>query len=155
MINVIMKGKKRDIEFLSQFISRCISQNINNPDDIANIAKHQIEEIDNKIKEVEQLKQLRPKLLDVIYAFNKKNKDKIKDAKILFLHNITNLGLTKIIIKSIKERPLAMNEPIISNNMFCIKQLIDQKIIYKCGDFLVQGANFKEYYEFILNKELM
>ena len=66
-----MKGKKVDNEFLSKFINECLNENINSSNDIVNLAKDKILSIDNKIKEVENLKLLRSKLLDVIYTFDK------------------------------------------------------------------------------------
>jgi hypothetical protein len=66
-----MKGKKVDTEFLSYFISECIKKNKVITEDIIQEAKEEITNIDSKIKEVEKLKILRSKLIDVIHTFEK------------------------------------------------------------------------------------
>ncbi len=65
-----MKGKKIDLDFVSEFINRSIANNCKSPKEIINEAQNQIQEIDNKIIEVERLKILRSKLIDVVSSLS-------------------------------------------------------------------------------------
>lgn len=150
-----MKGKKVDIDFLSQYISKCISKNIISSEDIGKTAKNEIDFIDEKIKEVENLKILRSKLLDVVATFNKSIKNSRNEIKLLSFYKISNKKLSTVICNSIKKCTLNINNLSIDDYsefdiMFCIKQLLEYKIIYRIEDNLLKGDMFDEYCEFSL-----
>lgn len=155
---MIMRGKKSDIDFVSNFIVECAQVGKNSPEQIVNEAKIKIEEIDNKIKEVEALKITRSKLLDVVSTFNT-DKGKHENGKILNLFNINNHHFCKPICLLIKENPVKIDTIISSvkvdsqNILFCIKQLMEYKIISKTGDFFLRGARFDEYMTFVLQEK--
>lgn len=60
-----MKGKKRDSEYISLFISESIKLGFSTPSEILNRAEVLINSIDEQIKEIENSKKIRSKLLDV------------------------------------------------------------------------------------------
>lgn len=60
-----MRGKKSNKEFISNYIENCVENGIDSLDDIYMTVNNKIIIIDNKIKEVEQLKKQRTDLLDV------------------------------------------------------------------------------------------
>lgn len=60
-----MRGRKIDNEFVSNFIDECAKQGLVTSDKILEMASEKINEIDLKIREVEDLKKYRKKLVDV------------------------------------------------------------------------------------------
>ncbi len=67
-----MKGKRRDNEYLSQFIADCVSENIISSENMCSKAISLLDEIDSKIKEVEELKLIRSKIIYVISVLSSK-----------------------------------------------------------------------------------
>lgn len=65
-----MRGKSVDAEFISVFIEKCVQKDKVTPKDIAHEAKIKINDIDHKIKMIEELKKERSKLIDVISSFD-------------------------------------------------------------------------------------
>ncbi len=155
-----MRGRKIDSEFLSQFITDCISNNKTSTDDIISCAKIQIESIDNKIKEVEELRLKRSKLLDVVLTFEKTdNSRKVHESKILLFFKIQNSHICKFICDNMKESAIKLESLYnrgysIQDIVFCVKQLIEHKVISKAGDYLLRGELFKEYLKFVLQDSL-
>lgn len=146
-----MKGKKADSNFVSSFIEDCIGRSIYLTDDILGSAKDKILEIDYKIKEVEELKKLRSKLLDVVEALSEKNKNVI-NPNILNLFKVKDKNLSKTICELVKLQPAS--EEAIKNIgsttediNFCIKQLIDLRVLNKNGKFISKGDMFSVYLE--------
>ena len=64
-----MKGKKKDPEFLSQFIVECVQSGKILPDQILDHAQREINQIDQQILAIEKLKTRRSKLMDVVFHF--------------------------------------------------------------------------------------
>lgn len=153
-----MRGKKVDTEFLSNFIKKCADENKCSPDQILQEAKDQIYKIDNKIREVESLKINRSKLIDVINAFDKQEKVTPDIAKSLPLFNIKNGHICKFICDLLKCNNIKF-ESIYTDNfnthdiLFCVKQLIENKIISKVGDYLLQGSRYDEYVKIVLQEK--
>lgn len=151
-----MRGRKLDSEFLSNFISECVINNKTSADDILNEAKSQISVIDNKIKEVELLRARRCKLLDVVFAFEKQNSCKEKsDSKMLQFFKINKMDVCKFICDSMKDSAISVESLYnkgysIQDLVFCIKQLLEHKVISRTDNYLLRGEFFKEYLEFIL-----
>lgn len=150
-----MRGKKVDNDFLSQFISDCAENNKCSSDEILFEAKQKIEFIDNKIKEVEKLKIIRSKLLDVVNIFNDKNNIKKENDENLYFFEFKNQHICKFICDSLKGSNLIIDS--IKSNiyatediLFCIKQLLEHKIIYRSGNCLIKGSKFEVYYKTII-----
>lgn len=154
-----MKGKKSDSEFVSNFITNCISEGINSSDDILKTAITKINQIDNKIKEVEKLKVIRSKLLDVVSTFDKPQKNiKKEEVKILSLFKIQNNHICQLICDSVKIKAFKLedicNEKYpLQDIIFCIKQLLEVKVIAKTGDYFVCGEMYNEYVKYVLRGE--
>lgn len=150
-----MKGKKTDTEFLSNFITECVSNNLISTDQILEAAKNKIIEIDAKIKDVEDLKKIRSKLLDVVFTFEKPTKSqKIEDIKILSFLKIQHQHICKHICDMIKKSTSTLENLDdgvyqISDVIFCVKQLLEQKILSKTGTLILRGDLFDEYVKFV------
>lgn len=152
-----MRGKKVDNEFLSDFISQCSINDKSSIEDIIIEAQNDIFNIENKIKEVELLKVRRSKLLDVIIIFKEKTLIPKQDKDKLQYFNIKNQHICKFITDTLKDNNLmisSINSTSYSKEdiLFCIKQLLEHKIIFKTGDCLVKGINFEEYCNVLLGK---
>ena len=145
-----MKGKKVDAVFLSQFIEDCLTNNIVSNEEILKSAQDQILEIDNKIKEVENLKKKRSKLLDVILTFNSNKKDRKEDIRILQFYKIKNHDISFLICNQIKNGEISINDLNSGNYCasdfnFCIKQLIEHKVLNLSKDILLKGSMYNLY----------
>ena len=149
-----LKGKKIDSEFVTGFIDDCINNDRCSTEQIVSLAKSQISDIDLKIKEVDSLKLLRSKLLDVVLTFEPKQSDhNTKDYKILQLFNIKNKNASRFICNELKLGPIELDslKDIMVHTFpdneinFCIKQLIELKIVSKVGKHLLQGDMYKDY----------
>lgn len=150
-----MRGKKTDPEFVSQFISQCLQQNIFTTLDIIQQARQNIKEIDDKIIEVEKLKTLRTKLLDVISTLEKP-KVEPEDTKILPLFKLQYPRTCKKICNHVKDAApnyiysvLDVRDPEV---LFCIKQLVEAQVIVRVDNHLVRGNKFNDYLTFVLHE---
>lgn len=138
-----MKGKKTDSEFLSNFISDCLQNGKISQEEILETANLKIIELDQKIKEINNIKILRSKLLDIVHAFG--NSTKIKE-KYLKYCNIDIKYSSDICLLLKKEKMIKI--PI--NN--CINQMIEYNIISKKDNYLVCGDNFEDYLKFLVGE---
>jgi hypothetical protein len=151
-----MRGKKSDSEFISEFITQCVTTGIDTPELIVNYAKNIICGIDEEIKRIEQKKIYRSKVLDVINTFEKtENKNKLEEAKLLSFYKLSHPEICKDICFSLKE---AKSLPALSwasfgdnaaEHNFCVKQLLEFKVLAKIGDALLRGDKFEEYLKFL------
>jgi hypothetical protein len=150
-----MRGKKADPEFLSSFIAKCIGLNKTSQDEIVQTAQQEINFIDQKIIEVEKMKLLRSKLLDVISVFSKTETSHKEEAKILSFFHIQHPRICKYICSFLKKGSTKMDMLYVtefskSDIMFCVKQLQEHKVISKVGDHLIRGDKFDDYIKFVL-----
>jgi hypothetical protein len=151
-----MRGRKIDSDFLSQFISECVSKNISSTEDIVRYAKSQIDTIDSKIREAETLKRVRGNLIDAVSVFEKQdNSKKNAESKILPLFKIQNQHICKLICDNIKDSAISMDSLYnkgysVEDIIFCVKQLLWHKVISKVGNYLLRGELFGEYVKFVL-----
>lgn len=152
-----MKGKKFDKEFFSQYISDCISKNITSSDDMIHHAKQRIKNLDEKIKEIEFIKQERSKLLDVIYSFQKHDKvNNNKEIRLLSLYKINNPNLCKIICENLDKLEIKETQGYSKLEiLICIKQLMENQVITKLGSRFVPGGLFNEYCSFVLKMDIL
>src|SRR5271167_4071933 len=98
-----MRGKKIDAEFVSEFIVDCAKRKITNPADVVKEAENEIAIIDQKIKEVEALKKVRSKLVDVISALSVEIKDKSEDKKALSFYQLSNIQSAQAVARCIQD----------------------------------------------------
>lgn len=151
-----MKGKKIDRSFLSEFISDCVKNGITSSEDILILAKNKVNHIDCQIKEVEKMKVMRSKLLDVISTFDKSTKSSKNEIKLLSFYKIQNQNIGEFISKFIMNSNEININSILHENysksdlFFCIKQLIEAKVLIKNGDKLSKGCMYDDYNKFVL-----
>lgn len=155
----LMKGKKSDPFFISQFIQESVQAGAETPEQIINRAKKIVNQIDVDIKNIEIEKIKRSKLLDVIASFEKPIKDKTEDAKTLDFFKLRDPGRCKEICDLLKEHlslPIlswtSFGSDIVQYN-FCIKQLLEADIIARIDDKLICGERFNEYIKFVLRED--
>lgn len=150
-----MRGKKTDSEFLSSFISECVQKGMETTSDIVTHARSMIKDIDQEIQRVERQKVVRSKLLDVIATFDSSSKtSKSSEVRALSFFKIQNPIICKHICDILKKKPTEMEgflgkfpkEEII----FCIKQLIEHKVIHKSNNVFLRGDAFEDYNKFVL-----
>ena len=153
-----MKGKKVDRDFLNSFMNECLKDGIVSSQDMARVAKNQIEIIDSKIKEIEELKILRCKLLDVDFSIEKPEKQHCEQEQhTLIFHKINNSAIgknaCKLLIEFNNELPLKELESRIKKSKhdiyFCVKQMLDANVCYRDGNNLSKGKLFDEYFAFV------
>jgi uncharacterized protein YktA (UPF0223 family) len=152
-----MRGKKVDSQFLTDFISSCIMKGNTTPDEMALAAQREIDFINSEIRKVEDLKLRRSKLLDVVVTFKEPVKANKEEARILTFFQIQNPHICKFLIDLIKINPLNREElicPFFSSHdvNFCVKQLLEHRVIAKVGETLLRGENFDEYLRFVLQE---
>lgn len=150
-----MRGKKTDPEFLSNFINKCVGLNQTSQEEIVQAARLEIQDIDDKIIEVEKLKIIRSKLLDVINVFETNVSSHKEEAKILSFFNIQHPNICKYICLFLKKESLKIDKiPTTefpkSDLLFCIKQLQEHKVIAKTGEYVIRGTKFDDYMKFVL-----
>ncbi len=152
-----MRGRKTDSEFISEFIAGCVQAGYDTPEAIVQQAKGGINTIDEEIQRVERLKITRAKLLDVIATFDRQVKQsKSEEARILSFFKIQQPQVCKFICDRIKNGVIAIED--LGNKypnqeiMFCIKQLIEYKIVAKTGSHLLRGDSFEDYLKFVLRE---
>lgn len=150
-----MRGKKVDTDFLSQFISQCVGKNIFTQDDIVKQAKSEISNIDEQIKKVEKLKVVRSKLLDVVSTFEKKHSSHKEEIKALSFFQMQKPDICQYICRYLKNENISIETLYsgrypVADIIFCVKQLIEHKIVSKTGDILIRGDAFDEYIDFFL-----
>lgn len=151
-----MRGKKTDSNFVGSFITECVTHGKTTQDEIVSEAKSRINAIDDKIKEVENLKTIRSKLVDVIITFEKPAKSSnLSEINSLPFFKIQNQHICKFICDSLREKNVDINFFLKSNFdsqdvLFTIKQLIEHKVISRVGNYLLKGADFNQYLKFVL-----
>jgi hypothetical protein len=150
-----MRGKKTDPVFMSEFIRHCVAGlGMEKSEDILCHAKSIIQEIDEEIRRVEERKVMRSKLLDVVAAFEISSKDKSQEAKLLDFAKLQYPTTCKEIcdlLKEDKSLPVSSMQSFGEGTVvwnFCIKQLIEAKILERMEDGFRCGERFGEYMTF-------
>lgn len=152
-----MKGKKVDIDFMNQYIVDCISDGLVTMESILSITKNKISEIDKQIIELEKLKKMRSKLIDIVNSFDKSEKDNSKAKTILKFFSVENKDIAKLIINSLDSNLCVKYQTILhkchnyplSDLSKCLKQLKDLDIIIYNNDDIFAGSFFEGYKRFI------
>jgi hypothetical protein len=161
-MEAIVKGKKKDSEFVSSFIQESVKDGTDTPSAIVARARQMIDCIDEEIRAIEGKKVLRSKLLDVVASFEEATKDKSEEAKLLPLFDMQYPERCKEICGLLRSfaRPLPVDscatylEQSKGNNItkFCYKQLLERKVLNREGDNLVPGERFDEYMRLVLHE---
>lgn len=151
-----MKGKKTDTEFISKYIQDCIEQNINTPEEIVKEAQKDIEHIDDLIKHAEKLKIQRSKLLDVVNVFGTNKPDKSEEIRALSFFKLEYPEICQYICSSLKNYPVSVENfsakyPAM-DVVFCIKQLLEVKVIAKSGSHVLRGERYNDYMKIIFKE---
>lgn len=150
-----MRGKKSDPEFVSQFISGCLQRGVVTTEEMVKLARQDIQSIDDKIIEVEKLKITRSKLLDVILTLDKPE-SKAEEAKLLPFFKLQYPQTCRKICKCVVELGSELAYSITGLKdpevLFCIKQLLEAKIIARVENHIVRGDKFDEYLTFVLRE---
>ncbi len=149
-----MKGKKINSDFVNEFITNCLLQDQTSSQQIVNIAKNEIDKIDEKLKQINQLKTLRSNLIDIIALFSKPSKELSSLQKILPLFQIKNHHICQLILSQINNE-LDINKINCGNYdkndiNFAIKELILHNVLEKQNYLLSPGKNFKNFFIFVL-----
>ena len=150
-----MKGKKFNSEFFSNFISNCINNNKVTPAEMLVEAKLRVSEIDARILEIEKLRLTRGDLLDVIATFEKSSEKKENDSKqILDMFSIKDQKVCKFICEMVKKEPTEIshfyNKGYDEDDiLFCLKQLLEHKIISKQNTLILRSVNFSKYIDLV------
>lgn len=150
-----MRGKKSNPEFISKFISECVRQGITTPEGMVEAAKYDIKNIDDKIKEVETLKVVRSKLLDVIATFDTPEV-KNEEAKLLPFFTLKYPDICKHLCDNLKGKDHKCID-VDQANMdpdytFSIKQMLECQILSRHDQYVMQGERFDEYVKFVLRE---
>lgn len=145
-----MRGKKIDTEFVAEYISTCAQQGKTSPEDIVTQAELEVQIIDNKIKEVESLKKIRSKLIDVIFSLNNKNEDKSSEITILDFYKVKNfvlaLSLCSLVEKSSKNIDVFKNAfPTKEDTLFVVKELLEISVLKRSGKNIEKGQLFNDF----------
>lgn len=152
-----MRGKKIDTDFITNFILECASNNTFSSEEIISSAKNKINEIDVKIKEVESLKVLRSKLLDVIISFEKTEKKISEDKERLQFYQIENQQICKFICDQINDGMKFSNikyGPYKEFDvLFYIKKLCEFNILLRSNNLLLPGKDFNNYMKYVMKED--
>lgn len=148
-----MKGKKKDPEFLSEFIGECVILGQLSPDEILQQAHQQIQKIDHQILETERLKIRRSKLMDVVSYFQQTiprvidRKSEIQLAELLRIsHPEIAVDICQKLQTNLCTKDQLINQDwALQDFTFCLKQLLLHQVIVK-NDDLYSGGEYLEIY---------
>jgi hypothetical protein len=151
-----MKGKKSNIEFVSSFMNECIKNGISSSEDIVKEASKRIEEMEIKIQEAEKMKIIRSNLIDVIDSFsNKKIYNTSNEIIYLDLFSLQLPEICQKIVAIVAEKPQKISDFLENSNfekenlLFCLKQLVEHRVLVKIGDIFTRGIRFDNYQKII------
>jgi hypothetical protein len=148
-----MKGKKVDNSFVSEYISESCANGKCTPDEIVKSALAKVCEIDEKIIEVENLKKLRSKLKDVIIVFNRNQQAGPQlDSVLINFYRMKDKKLAQLICdkifsySNVSEIRKAFPS---TEEIFCVKQLLEFNILQRFEETIKAGENFPAFKSFI------
>ena len=89
-------------------------------------------------------------------SFEKPVKSKTVEANILSFFNLSYPDICKFICKNLQSTPITIEyiatHYLQADVIFCVKQLIEYKIISKSSHYLLRGSQFDNYLKFILKE---
>lgn len=148
-----MRGKKVDMEFVSTFIAQCAGKGKVSPEDICKEAELKIQNIDEKIKEVELLKKTRSKLSDVVITLGKKEIDHSQDKLLLTFYNISNLTQAYQICSLLQHQSIEIKKTDVSQATL-YKEMLIANVIKREALYFVKGEMLQEFMKFYKEKGL-
>lgn len=149
-----MRGKKVDINFVSDYISHCAKDNVVGTNAITEKVLEEISQIDAQIKAVEELKRRRSKLLDVITTLNKETKNK-SGSEVIEFFRLSSISVSANIINMMKGRALSLDtfedypEKEQDKIFLAIKEMLKIGILVRSDDDIKAGDRFDEFWNFI------
>lgn len=149
-----MRGKKVDINFVSEYISNCAQNNIVGANAISDKVLEEISHIDTQIKAVEDLKKRRSKLLDVITTLNKETKNK-SGSDVIEFYRLSSISISANIISMMKGRALSLDtfedypEKEQDKIFLAVKEMLKIGILVRAEDDIKAGDRFDEFWNFI------
>lgn len=148
-----MKGKKVDNLFVSDFISNCCETGRVTVDQIAESAKAQMDEIDQKIAEVEDLKKYRSKLLDVLIVFDRNHRHGPQiDQVLVNFHRVKDKRMARTLCEKIfsysNVHEIKKAFPS-TEEIHCVKQLLEFNILQRIEETIKAGENFPAFKNFL------
>lgn len=150
-----MKGKKTDPQFVSQFISECVGQNLLTPDQILACARKEIADIDQKLIDIQKLKIRRSKLLDVVSALEQPTKKQVvPDPKTLSFLGLQYPNICRRICQLLRDqnrsKPQLFDYQFSTHDFnFSLKQLLEYQILSKSDNFFAPGPMFEDYWHYL------
>ena len=148
-----MKGKKIDNAFVSNFISESCAIGKLTTDEIVARAQNQIMEIDQKIVEVENLKKVRSKLLDVVITFDRNRRSGHQlDETLLKFHRVKDKKIAQRVCDNIfrYSNVIEIKQAFSSaEEIFCVKQLLEFNILQRTEETIKAGENYPAFKTFL------
>lgn len=139
-----MKGKKIDNDFVSQFITNCVSDGISNIKDILIKAEEELNEVDLQIQNINNLKEKRIKLHDVVFSLKDKNEPKSDNGFIKYF-SLSNYKYVNDICNRLQDKMFLYTLYLDKN---ILDEMVKLKIIKLENDIILKGTNFKEFLKF-------
>lgn len=157
-----MKGKKTDTNFVANFVVSCVQKGKGTTEEICQEARNQIQLIDDKIKEINNLKLQRAKLQDVLSSFDDLKKDNLKDKLILKFYDVRYkpiaMSIMEYLMSNVKKIDISILMSLVQNSTFSketvfytVKELLELQILKKNNEEICPGSNFNIFYEFLMN----
>lgn len=134
-----MRGHKKNHNFIIDYIKSCFKQNKLTAHDICLSAKNRIDFIDEKIKEVEELKKEKKLLVDVLDHFHYKN-DQFDKLELQFF-SIENKNIAIKICQTIPNEIITNDE----YEIFCLKQLVYFKVLECFNGIFYPSINYDKF----------
>lgn len=148
-----MKGKKVDNAFVSNFISESVANGKVTTNEIVARAQDQISEIDQKIIEVENLKKIRSKLLDVVITFDRNHRSGHQlDEVLIKFHRVKDKRMAQRICDNIfrYNNVVEIKQAFPSvEEIYCVKQLLEFNILQRAEETIKAGENFPAFKSFL------
>lgn len=148
-----MKGKKVDNDFVSTFISESCAVGKTTTNEVVASALEQIKNIDQKIAEVEHLKKIRSKLLDVVIIFDRNHRVGPQiDQVLINFHRVKDKKIAKMICEKIfnySEMSEIKKAFSADEEIYCLKQLLEFNILQKYEEKIKAGENFSAFKLFL------
>lgn len=101
-----MRGKSIDVDFISGFVQECVANGKQTPKEIASEARIKIDRIDDQIRQVENLKGERSRLIDVVNSFDSSEENDSAESGTFATSACLSDALTNQIYSFVKESKL-------------------------------------------------
>lgn len=144
-----MRGKKIDTEYVAAFIQSCTNWGLSTPDEIVAQAQKEINEIDEKVLEVERLKKERSGLIDVLATLAPTVPDNSEEVKILNFYKVKNFALAltmcDAVLMGITKIDILKKSYDGTDMSFIMKELLELSVLKRNGKDIEKGKSFDEF----------